>query len=220
MFELELQPFLLCYFPMFMVILGFIAYAVITDANARRTYLRRTDMRPELEQLAMPGGAPAVNSPEMAQTPTGLMFRRSGESASVDGVPLVGEVHHGGGSASVDVSAESTLDTLAMNEPEPDPAPVAAPVAAPTETGKPDDLRKIEGIGPKMKSVLNAGGIKTFAQLAAQSPDAVRAILKADGVNINANNPETWPEQAALAAAGDWDGLEKLQNQLVGGRRR
>jgi len=31
--------------------------------------------------------------------------------------------------------------------------------------------------------------------------------------------PTTWPEQASLAATGDWEALEALQNELKGGRR-
>lgn len=254
MFELELQPFLLCYFPLFIVILGFIAYAVVTDANARRTYLRRTDMRPELEQLAMPGGAPPVNVPAQAETPTGLLFRRSGETMTVDGVPLQGHAQHAGDHAEVHPQAtksavaaaseaaheiEAVVEPMveavdmAADEPEvmvqteaaavaeeveaisAEPTPPSTPI--PTD---PNDLRKIEGIGPKIQSTLNNAGIMSFAQLADRTPDDIRAILKAAGININANNPETWAEQAAFAAAGDWDGLETLQNELVGGRRR
>jgi len=32
-------------------------------------------------------------------------------------------------------------------------------------------------------------------------------------------NPETWPEQASLAAQGNWEGLSALQEELRGGRR-
>lgn len=32
-------------------------------------------------------------------------------------------------------------------------------------------------------------------------------------------DPDTWPEQTQLAAAGDWDGLDQLQDSLKGGRR-
>jgi hypothetical protein len=32
-------------------------------------------------------------------------------------------------------------------------------------------------------------------------------------------NPETWIDQAKLAAADDWKALEKLQAKLVGGRK-
>ena len=32
-------------------------------------------------------------------------------------------------------------------------------------------------------------------------------------------DPSTWPEQASLAAAGEWDALQALQDELKGGRR-
>jgi hypothetical protein len=33
-------------------------------------------------------------------------------------------------------------------------------------------------------------------------------------------SPEGWIEQADLAAQEDWEGLEKLQTELKGGRRK
>jgi hypothetical protein len=32
-------------------------------------------------------------------------------------------------------------------------------------------------------------------------------------------DPTTWPEQAGIAAKGDWEALEQLQAMLKGGRR-
>lgn len=84
---------------------------------------------------------------------------------------------------------------------------------------EPDDLKRIEGIGPKVESVLVGGGVATFVQLANSTPEELRQILKAGGMR-RINDPETWPEQAALAVAGEWDALEKLQDELDGGRRR
>lgn len=97
-------------------------------------------------------------------------------------------------------------------------APIAAtPVdAAPDATG--DDLEVIEGIGPKIAGVLREGGITTFVQLAAMTPEAIDALLKQNGT-IRIAHPETWPEQAALAAAGNWDAFKSLTEQLKGGRR-
>lgn len=91
----------------------------------------------------------------------------------------------------------------------------AAP--APEGPATPDDLTKIEGIGPKISSVFQAAGITTFAKLAATEASALQKIL--DEANIRLGNPETWPEQAALAAKGDWAALETLQDDLQGGRR-
>lgn len=81
----------------------------------------------------------------------------------------------------------------------------------------PDDLTRIEGIGPKMSSVLAEDGTVTFEQLAGRDADALRALLREEGLPFA--DPSTWLEQAALAAAGAWDELEALQEELSGGRR-
>jgi predicted flap endonuclease-1-like 5' DNA nuclease len=101
-------------------------------------------------------------------------------------------------------------------------APAVEPVAEPKEVSaveraEPDNLKRIEGIGPKIESVLQAAGIASFAQLADTSPGRLEEILAGAGIRLA--NPTTWPEQAALAAAGDWQGLELLQGGLRGGRR-
>ncbi|MEM7799423.1 MAG: helix-hairpin-helix domain-containing protein [Chloroflexota bacterium] len=79
-----------------------------------------------------------------------------------------------------------------------------------------DDLKKLEGIGPKISSVLKDAGVTTFAQVAAMSVDELREILSG---KVRIFHPDTWPEQATLAAAGKWEELNKLTDKLVGGRR-
>ncbi len=97
--------------------------------------------------------------------------------------------------------------------------PLRAP-AAPSTPAAADDLKRIEGIGPKISSLLQAAGITTFAQLAATGGERLRQILEAENPNLlRLADPSTWPEQARLAAAGDWTALEKLQDELKGGRR-
>lgn len=85
------------------------------------------------------------------------------------------------------------------------------------EPQAPDDLKRIEGIGPKISSVLNDSGIFTFAALAATDTGRLQEILDQAGIRIAF--PETWPEQARLAAAGQWEELETLQENLKGGRK-
>ncbi len=97
------------------------------------------------------------------------------------------------------------------HEEKPEPAP------EPEVPATPDSLTKIEGIGPKISSVFHAAGITTFAKMAESEVDALQQIL--DDAGIRLGNPETWPEQAGLAAKGDWDALQKLQDSLQGGRR-
>jgi predicted flap endonuclease-1-like 5' DNA nuclease len=98
--------------------------------------------------------------------------------------------------------------------------------AVPEETedtppsSSPDDLKKIEGIGPKVSQLLNESGILTFAQLAQTDVSKLREILQEAGPRFKMMEPESWPEQAGLAAKGDWDGLAKLQDELDGGKYR
>jgi len=96
-------------------------------------------------------------------------------------------------------------------------AEVDAPVAAET-LAQADDLELIEGIGPKIAAVLQAAGIVTFADLAAADTSRLAEVLARES-NLRSADPGTWPEQAALAAAGDWDAFKALTEQLKGGRR-
>lgn len=92
--------------------------------------------------------------------------------------------------------------------------PAAEPPAVP------DDLKRIEGIGPKISGVLQEAGITTYVQLADAEVSRLERILEeADPRLLRLAKPTTWPEQAALAAAGEWDALQALQNELKGGRR-
>jgi hypothetical protein len=79
-----------------------------------------------------------------------------------------------------------------------------------------DDLKKIEGIGPKVESILNGVGIQTFADLAKADAAELRNVLSA--AKLQMMEPSGWIEQAELAAKGAWDALEKLQDELKGGR--
>jgi len=81
-----------------------------------------------------------------------------------------------------------------------------------------DDLTKIEGIGPKAAQALNEAGITSFAQVAESSAGDLSAILFEAG--LKSLTPDTWMEQAKLAADGDWDAFEKLKAELIGGRKK
>lgn len=83
-----------------------------------------------------------------------------------------------------------------------------------------DDLTRIEGIGPKIAEVLTKNGVTTFAQLAETDPDKITEMLKASGGRFGMARPATWPQQAALAAAGKWDEFKKLTDELVGGVKK
>lgn len=81
-----------------------------------------------------------------------------------------------------------------------------------------DDLTVIEGIGPKIRDLFHEHGITTWHQLAETSVDRCREILRAGGDRFNQHDPGTWPQQAALAARGEWSRLKMWQDDLVGGK--
>lgn len=81
-----------------------------------------------------------------------------------------------------------------------------------------EDLTRIEGIGPKVKGLLNNAGVMTFAQLADKSEDQLKEILDSAGPIYKAMDKASWPKQSKLAAAGKWEELEKLQEELIGGK--
>ena len=83
-----------------------------------------------------------------------------------------------------------------------------------------DDLELIEGVGPKIAELLKAAGIDTFDALAKAPVEKVQEVLEAGGSNFNLAKPQTWAEQAALAASGDWSAFDKLTEALVGGVRK
>jgi len=82
-----------------------------------------------------------------------------------------------------------------------------------------DNLTRIEGIGPKIQSILSAAGIDTFQKVSKTTPEHITTVLKDAGFKAPFN-AASWPEQAALAANGDWEALDKLQGELSAGRRK
>ena len=83
---------------------------------------------------------------------------------------------------------------------------------------KTDDLKIVEGIGPKIAELLNNAGIQTWRQLADSAIERLREILDAAGSAYQIHDPGTWPQQADLADRGEWDALKKLQDELTAGR--
>ena len=118
-------------------------------------------------------------------------------------------------------------ETVAEEAPAVEEAPVAeeAPVVeeAPAKeeapkkekAAKADDLKKIEGIGPKIAETLVEAGIASYADLAASTPEKISEIIA--GVR-GSHTTDTWPKQAQMAADGKWDELKKWQDELDGGK--
>jgi predicted flap endonuclease-1-like 5' DNA nuclease/predicted nucleic acid-binding Zn-ribbon protein len=81
-----------------------------------------------------------------------------------------------------------------------------------------DNLKKIEGIGPKIEQLCFNNGIYTFKALANTKASVLLHILKEGGSRFRMHNPATWPKQAEMAANGEWDALKVWQDKLDGGK--
>ncbi len=85
---------------------------------------------------------------------------------------------------------------------------------------KKDDLKAIEGIGPKIESLLHKEGIKTWRDLSVAPVSRLQSILDNAGKRYALADPGTWPKQAGLASDEKWDELEKYQDYLQGGKEK
>nr|HPH20545.1 hypothetical protein [Haliscomenobacter sp.] len=81
-------------------------------------------------------------------------------------------------------------------------------------SNNPEDLKIVEGIGPKIEDLLKAAGINTWEDLSNTSVARLYEILDAAGENFRLAKPTTWPRQAGLAADGRWEELKDYQDFL------
>ena len=109
--------------------------------------------------------------------------------------------------------AKTRPATAPKNQPMP-----AAKKSSATAKVKKTDLTIIEGIGPKIREILNNAGIVTLDQLATANPANLKKILVNAGTRFQMHDPSTWPAQAKLAASGKMEELKVLQTQLKGGK--
>lgn len=83
-----------------------------------------------------------------------------------------------------------------------------------------DNLRLIEGIGPKIEQLLHKDGITTFQILSKTKQAKLKSVLAAAGSRYSFHDPSTWPKQASLAAKGKMVNLKKWQDELKGGKKK
>lgn len=82
-----------------------------------------------------------------------------------------------------------------------------------------DDLKVVEGIGPKISDILVKRGIATWKALSESDPVTIKKYLLEDGGELyRIHVPDTWPHQAQLAHEGRWSELKLLQDSLLGGK--
>lgn len=115
---------------------------------------------------------------------------------------------------------EGAVDVSVASKPKTDKVAPAKSAPKKSSSKKADDLKKIEGVGPKAAEALVAAGIDSFAKLAKADPEKIKELLAEASSRLAHLEPGTWPEQAQLAADGKWAELEKLQDELDGGIKK
>jgi small subunit ribosomal protein S2 len=100
--------------------------------------------------------------------------------------------------------------------------PVEAETKAETSPKKekqadPDDLTKVEGIGPKAAEALVNAGLGTYAKLAKSTPEEIKEVLTEASSRMAHLDPGSWPKQAGMAAEGKWDELNDWQDKTKAG---
>jgi predicted flap endonuclease-1-like 5' DNA nuclease/outer membrane murein-binding lipoprotein Lpp len=81
-----------------------------------------------------------------------------------------------------------------------------------------DNLQIVEGIGPKIESLLKDAGISNWGALSNASESDLKAILEKAGPRYRIHDPSTWPKQAGLANNRSWEELANYQKFLGGGK--
>ncbi len=115
-------------------------------------------------------------------------------------------------------SKESTSVIAATNAPK-EKAKTKPKAKAKAKTGKGDDLKKIEGVGPKIEQLLNADGVNTYKDVIGSGAEKIKEILMKAGPQYKVHDPSTWGEQSKLAMEEKWDQLHEMQAQLKGGKK-
>ena len=75
----------------------------------------------------------------------------------------------------------------------------------------PNDLRILLSSSGETAQALNKAGILTFKQLGLMDQDVL--VKKLGDLGLPSSNAASWQEGALLAAAGNWEKLDKLQNK-------
>lgn len=83
---------------------------------------------------------------------------------------------------------------------------------------KQDDLKIIEGIGPKIEGMFKDHGIKTWKALSDTTVAECQKVLDTGGKRYQIHDPASWPMQAKMCYEGKWDDLHKWQEEHKHGK--
>nr|WP_299338016.1 hypothetical protein [Allomuricauda sp.] len=117
--------------------------------------------------------------------------------------------------------AEATAPSVSLSAKEVPPVKhfdVGAAKDAMGKRIKQDDLKIVEGIGPKIEGLFHNFNIKTWKDLSEASTDQCQKVLDSGGDRYRIHDPASWPMQAKMAYEGQWKQLKKWQDDHKAGK--
>ncbi|WP_019669221.1 hypothetical protein [Eudoraea adriatica] len=87
----------------------------------------------------------------------------------------------------------------------------SAAKAAMGKNVKQDDLKIVEGIGPKIEGLFHNYDIKTWKALSKTTVSKCQEVLDSGGDRYKVHDPASWPMQAKMCYEGKWKELNKWQ---------
>ena len=135
------------------------------------------------------------------------------KAAALHAAPAAGVQGFMSADAGVDVAEAAPAVDVAP--PMPDLAAAAAVLGRKVNA---NDLKVVEGIGPKIEELCHAKGILTWWELSRTESSALTAMLNEAGPRFQMHDPSSWPEQARLLATGAFEEFKELTDRLDGGR--
>ena len=81
-----------------------------------------------------------------------------------------------------------------------------------------DDLKIVEGIGPKIEGLFHNYNIKTWKALSRVSVAKCREVLDSGGEKYRLHDPASWPMQAKMCYQGKWKELYRWQEEHKHGK--
>tara|TARA_R110002051_G_scaffold72166_1_gene130525 strand:- start:4433 stop:4990 length:558 start_codon:yes stop_codon:yes gene_type:complete len=81
-----------------------------------------------------------------------------------------------------------------------------------------NDLKVIEGIGPKIEKLFHNFEIKSWENLSEASVNKCQEVLDSGGDRYRIHNPGSWPMQAKMAHEGKWKALARWQEEHKAGK--
>ncbi|WP_276388800.1 hypothetical protein [Eudoraea chungangensis] len=81
-----------------------------------------------------------------------------------------------------------------------------------------DDLKIVEGIGPKIEGLFHNYDIRTWQELSLTSVKKCQDVLDSGGDRFKVHDPASWPMQAKMCYEGKWKELFKWQEEHKHGK--